>query len=269
MIADPEPNSPDVRRSDEDGVVTLTFTRDRKLNALSGPMLGALRDAVRDLAANDDLRALVITAEGRYFSAGIDMASLDPDPGLTEEGEFSGLRLRSGLRALHDLLDSLERIEKPVIHAAQGPCLGLGLEIAVSCDFRLASTRTSYSLPEIPKLGVLAGSGGISRLTRLVGPHWARWIAMASRPVSADQALQIGLVHEVHPETDFAGAVKAFAAELTRSSREALALAKVTIDAAVGADRESARSFDRVANTMLIAADQRAAVAALRSQKDI
>ena len=243
-------------REETDGVLTVTFTRDEKLNAVSPAMLEGLRTAVSDMAERDDLRVLVITARGRYFTAGIDISSLSPDPGRTEAGERSGVKLRKNLRELHQLLDSLESLEKPVVLAAQAPCLGLGLEMAVSCDFRLAAEGTSFHLPEIPKLGVLAGSGGISRLTRLIGPHWARWLAMASRPVDAARALQIGLVHEVYPAAGFAEAVQSFAQDLVRLPREALGLAKLAIDTAASADRTTARDFDRVANTLLILSDQ-------------
>jgi enoyl-CoA hydratase/carnithine racemase len=219
-------------------------------------MIEDLRGAVADMIERDDLRVLVITAEGRYFTAGIDIASLNPDPGRTAAGELSGIKTRAFLRKLHGLLDSLESLEKPVVLAAQGPCLGLGLEIAVSCDFRLAAESATFSLPEIPKMGVIAGSGGISRLTRLVGPHWARWLALASRTVHARQAVDIGLVHAVYPDAGFVKHVNDFARSLTQLSAEALGLAKLAIDAATSADRTTARDFDRIANTLLLHSDQ-------------
>jgi enoyl-CoA hydratase/carnithine racemase len=232
-------------------------------------MIEELRRAVADMADRDDLRVLVITAEGRYFTAGIDIASLNPDPGRTAAGDVSGIKTRAFLRRLHVLIDSLESLEKPVVIAAQGPCLGLGLEIAVSCDFRLAAERATFSLPEIPKMGVIAGSGGISRLTRLIGPHWARWLALASRTVGAKQAMDIGLVHEVYPDADFAERVQEFARSLTALSGEALGLAKLAIDAAVSADRTTARDFDRVANTLLLhAAQNRDVVQRYRTRTD-
>jgi enoyl-CoA hydratase len=244
------------RRSEQDGVLTLVLTRDAKLNAIDPEMIEELRRAVVDMTEREDLRVLVITAEGRYFTAGIDIASLNPDPGRTATGDVSGIKTRVFLRRLHVLLDSLESLEKPVILAAQGPCLGLGLEMAVSCDFRFAAERATFSLPEIPSMGVIAGSGGISRLTRLIGPHWARWVALASRSVDAQQAVQIGLVHEIYPDAVFVERVQEFARALTKLSGEALGLAKLAIDAAASADRTTARDFDRIANTLLLHAEQ-------------
>jgi enoyl-CoA hydratase len=234
-----------IRRTDAGGVITLTFTRDSKLNAVSDEMIDVMRVAVGDLADDESARALLITAEGRYFTAGKDISQMGAQPA-------SGVALRRNYRRLHELFDEIERIEKPVILAAQGPCLGVGVEMSASCDFRLASERAIFGLPEIPNLAVLPGSGGISRLTRIVGPHWARWIAMACENVDAEQALHIGLVHRVLPHAGFDDAVQAWVAKLISYSAEALGLAKVAIDAAVDSDRITARHIDRIANTLLL-----------------
>lgn len=242
----------DVRRDEADGVLTITFTRDRKLNAVTPAMLDALRGAASDLVDREDLRVLVITAEGRYFTAGMDVKISGASLGLLGEEGMSGVTFRQNYRRLHQLFDEFEAIEKPVVLAAQGPCLGVGVEMSVSCDFRLASTRAAFGLPEITNLAVLPGSGGISRLTRIVGPHWARWIAMAAQTVDAEQALAMGLVHQVLPEDGFGDAVQAFARHLAGISREALGLAKLAIDAAADGDRTTARNVDRIANTLLV-----------------
>ena len=191
-------------------------------------------------------RALVITAEGRYFTAGKDIGEMGAQPA-------SGVALRRDYRRLHELFDEMERIEKPVILAAQGPCLGIGVEMASSCDFRFASERSQFGLPEVPNLAVLPGSGGISRFTRLVGPHWARWVAMAGENVDAELARTMGFVHHVFPDETFHADVQAWVRKLVGLSAEALGLAKITIDAAVDSDRRTARHVDRMANTHAVA----------------
>jgi len=241
---------------DDDGVLTLTFTRDAKLNAVSPGMLDVLKDAAAELDRRDDLRVLLLTAEGRYFTAGMDIVGRETPPEERPEGPASGSAVRRYHRQLHVFLDELEAIEKPIILAAQGPCLGVGVELAVSCDFRFASDAAEFSLPELSNLGVLPGSGGISRLTKLVGPHWSRWLVMAGRSIDAAQALAIGLVHEVHPVDEFAARVRDFAHSLTERSGEALGLAKLAIDTAAYVDRTTARHFDRVANTLLLTSDE-------------
>lgn len=240
-----EPGGDDIRRTDADGVLTLTFTRDHKLNAVTDAMLDIMRDAVRDLGDEESIRVLVITAEGRYFTAGKDISEMGAQPS-------SGVALRRDYRRLHELFDELERLEKPIVLAAQGPCLGIGVEMASSCDFRLASDRAIFGLPEIPNLAVLPGSGGISRFTRIVGPHWARWLAMAGENVTAEQAVTIGFVHRVLPDEGFHEAVQVWVRKLITNSAEALGLAKIAIDAAVDSDRRTARHIDRMANTQLL-----------------
>jgi enoyl-CoA hydratase len=230
--------------------MTLRFTREEKYNAVSPEMLDFMREAVAEFAENDQHRVLIITANGRYFTAGIDIGRLEE--GDSHKERESGLNIRRDYRRLHLLFDELEAIEKPIIHAAQGPCFGVGVELAASCDFRLAAPRATYALPEIENLAVIAGSGGVSRVTRLVGPHWARWIAMAPERVDAQKAMIMGLVHEVYSDETFDADVHAFASKLAGLSREALGLAKLAIDAAEAGDRVTARNFDRVANTLLM-----------------
>jgi enoyl-CoA hydratase len=244
-------------RLDRDGtVLTLTFTRDAKLNAVSPPMLDALRAAVEQLADDTAVRVLVVTGEGRYFTAGMDAFRSGEALGLLADDSTAGSEFRHHYRKLHRLFDELEAIEKPVVLAAQGPCLGVGVELGVSCDFRLASDRATFGLPEIPNLAVLPGSGGISRLTRLVGPHWARWLAMAAQTVDAEEALRIGLVHRVIPHDRFGAEVAAFARHLAELPAEAVGLAKLTIDAAADTDRTTARNVDRIANTLLVLSEE-------------
>ena len=235
----------DIRRDDADGVITLSFTRDGKLNAVTDDMLDVMREAVSDLGDHESNRALVITAEGRYFTAGKDIGEMGKQPD-------SGVALRRNYRRLHELFDEMERLEKPIILAAQGPCLGIGVEMASSCDFRFATERSVFGLPELPNLAVLPGSGGISRFTRLVGPHWARWVAMAGENVDAELALTMGFVHRIYPEETFDADVQAWVRRLVGLSAEALGLAKITIDAAADSDRRTARHIDRMANTMLL-----------------
>lgn len=244
----------DARREDAGGIITLTFTRDRKLNALTLPMLEMLVQAGHDLASDDRHRVLLITAEGRYFTSGVDISTMDPDMGVGADGVFRGSNMRRLYRgrALHDFFDFLETVEKPVVLAAQGSCLGVGIELASSCDFRIAAEGVKFGLPEISNLGVLPASGGISRLTRIVGAPWAKWIAMACQTVDARQALEIGLVQAVHPAAEFPARARAFAEQLATLPREAVGLAKLAIDAAEHGDRRTARDVDRIAQTLLL-----------------
>jgi enoyl-CoA hydratase len=247
----------EIRREDHDGIIVLTFTRDAKRNAVTPEMFEVIYEAVRDLGDDDAQRVLVITGEGRYFTAGLDMASLITNVGEGTDGVVRGSNMRRQYRAHahHDLFDELETIEKPIVVAAQSHCFGVGIEMAVSCDFRLAAEGATFALPEVANIAVIPGSGGISRLTRLVGPHWARWLVMACETITADEAKQIGLVHQVYPSDVFADKVMEFAQRLAGLPREALGLAKMTIDHAATVDRRTAREIDRLAQTALFMSD--------------
>jgi enoyl-CoA hydratase/carnithine racemase len=246
-------DSPDKhgRIEEDDGVVTVTFDRPDKLNAISPQLTALLWEAARALGDREDLRVLVITGVGRYFTAGIDLAHLAAD---RRGGKLaSDVAYRRTYRRHHLLYDEFEAIEKPVIVAAQGPCLGAGVEMAASCDFRFAASSAHFRLPEVP-LGVIAGSGGTSRLTRLIGPHWGKWMAMAGEPVDAELARTIGFVHRVFPDETFHEEVHAFARKLAGLPREPLGAAKLVVDLAADVDRTSQRHIDRLANTPLAAA---------------
>ncbi len=243
----------DCRTQTDGGVITVTFTRQAKRNAVNAEMFDALASAVDALETQDDLKVMVIASEGPFFTAGIDISLMRPTLGEDSHGVVRGSIMRRQYRgdARHDLFDRFEMVEKPVMMAVQGACLGVGVEFGASCDLRIASDAASFGLPEVQHLAVIPGSGGISRLTRLVGPHWAKYLVMTGRPITAQQALQIGLVHEVHPVAEFATAVRALADSLAVMPGEALGLAKVTIDTAAEVDRRTAREIDRMAQTLL------------------
>ena len=211
----------DVRRDDDGGVITVTLTRDEKMNAMTPVMFEVIEEALRDLGDRDDQRVLVITGEGRYFTSGLDFASLRTNVGEGTDGIVRGSNIRRQYRAEahHDLFDELERVEKPVILAAQSHCFGVGIEMGVSCDFRLAADTATFCLPEVANIAVLPGSGGISRLTRIVGPHWASWLVMAGERIDAMQARDIGLVHAVYPAAEFPERVQEFARRLAGMPR--------------------------------------------------
>ena len=239
---------PNASITEDDGILIVTFDRDEKLNAIDSTMTAALWESVTALADRDDLRCMVIAAKGRYFTAGIDLN----DPVGNRPGDPStsavhpGWNFRRNYRSHHLLYDEFEAVEKPIVLAAHGPCLGAGVEMAVSCDFRFCSPGAEFGLPEVG-IGVLAGSGGTSRLTRLIGPAWGKWMAMAGRRVSAEQALRIGLVHEVFPGDGFMDKVKEFCRDLIAIPAEVLGVAKLAVDIYGDVqDRTVQRHIDRL-----------------------
>lgn len=240
--------SEDILREDRDGVIVLTLNRPEKRNAMSVAMRQVIFGAVDDLRDNDDLRVLLLRSNSAYFSAGIDIVEhqqlYPPTRGMQE---FR----RDYRRNLHRFLDEIEMVEKPVVMAIGGPCLGLGVELAGAADFRLASELARFGLPEID-MGIIAGSGGTSRIVRLCGVGWAKWLGMAGEQIDAGTALAAGLVQAVWPHEQFDAQVWAFCQRLAAKSADAMGVSKLAIDLCKDLDRAGARTVERIANTSLI-----------------
>jgi len=167
---------------EHDGIIPVMMDRPEKLNAISPQVTETLWTAANALADRDDLRCMVIAAKGKYFCAGLDLSGPVGNRPANPETEHlhPGWNFRRNDRSHHLLYDEFEAIEKPIIIAAQGICLGSGVEMAASCDFRFCTPEAEFGVPEV-QLGAIAGSGGTSRLTRLIGPSWGKWMSMAAR----------------------------------------------------------------------------------------
>src|SRR5712691_6727736 len=202
----------------EEGIAVLTLNRPATLNSWNQKMRDELREAVRALVGDDSLRVLVITGEGRAFSAGEDVRGMQ---GLTELGTRGFRRL---VRDIHNVFDELEAIEAPVIAAINGVAAGGGLELALSCDFRFASDAAKLGFPE-NKVGLIPGSGGCSRLVRLVGLAQAKRLVMTGEMIPAQRALELGLVEEVVPTEQLMPRVMELARQLAARGPLALGLA--------------------------------------------
>lgn len=247
----------------EGPLLTLTFNRPTKYNAISNVMFDGLHEAFQKFRDDPELRVWLINANGKYFSSGFDITAIDPPiPGESARG----FRQKYRRSARHWLFDEFEYLEKPIVVAHQGPCLGGALEMSLSCDFRLASDAAHYALPEL-NLGMVPGSGGTSRLVRTVGAHWARWLIMANLPMSAERALSAGLIHDIYPAADFDSKVAAFCQQLAKQPPEALGSAKLAIELARDLDRTQGRNVERLVNSSLIGGEEQARVfAALRAR---
>jgi enoyl-CoA hydratase len=168
------------------GIVTLTFNRPDKLNALSGQVLDELEDAIEAFAAGPG-RALVLTGQGKSFVAGADIAFMS---------RMSAVEALAFADQGQRILNRLGSIDKPVAAAINGFALGGGCEIAMACDLIFASSRAKIGQPEV-KLGIIPGFGGTQRLARLVGLARAKELVMTGDTIDAQEALRIGLVSQV------------------------------------------------------------------------
>ncbi|MCU1498339.1 MAG: putative enoyl-CoA hydratase [Acidimicrobiales bacterium] len=202
------------RRADGVAVVTL---ENPKVNALSSEVLRQLEAAAQALT-DEPPGAVVITGGNRVFAAGADISEF---AGPDEARAIGGLFL--------DALNAVAAIPRATIAAVAGFALGGGCELALACDFRVATPKTRFGQPEI-LLGIIPGGGGTQRLARLVGPAKAKDLIFSGRQVRSDEALTIGLVDRVvEPELLLDEAI-AWAGQLAGGAVAAQALAKAAID---------------------------------------
>jgi 2-oxoglutaroyl-CoA hydrolase len=202
----------------ERGVATITLDVPDKLNRVSMDARDELRSVFERLDRDDAVRFVVLAGAGDAFTAGGDI------PGFLQRSAWDVSRLA-------DNVGAPERCSKPVIAALHGYCFGVGLELALACDFRIAADDLQLAFPEVT-IGMIPGSGGTQRLARLVGLGRAKDIVMRGRRVAADEALALGLVTEVVPTADLEDAVGRVIDDLARLSPLALAMAKRVLNQA-------------------------------------
>ena len=206
----------------DDGVAVITLNNP-KVNALSQAVLAELREVA--LALTDDPPgAVVVTGGERVFAAGADISEF----GGPEEGRAIG-------EGFHRALDAVAAIPRFVIAAVSGYALGGGCELALACDYRIASERAVFGQPEV-MLGIIPGGGGTQRLPRVVGASRAKEMMVTGRQVKADEALRIGLADEVVAPEALHERALALAAELAKGAVQAQALVKRAVDEGVEMD---------------------------------
>jgi 2-oxoglutaroyl-CoA hydrolase len=210
-----------VERDAERGVATITLDVPGKLNRVSMHARDQLGRLFDELGADEAVCFVVLTGEGGAFSAGGDVA------GFLEAEPETLSRLAWNVAAP-------ERCPKPVIAKLRGYAFGVGLELALACDFRLAADDVELALPEV-KLGMIPGSGGTQRLARLIGLGRAKDVIMRGRRIGAEEALALGLVGEVVPAEELDAAVDRLVDELAALSPLALSVAKRVLNQAYDA----------------------------------
>ncbi len=219
-------NAAPLLRELNDGVLTLSFNRPERLNALDIPLFARFRDAVAEASENSDVRVVVITGVGRGFSAGGDLKSaVAGSAGLSTEQRIDRLRRTAEASVL------LHRMPKPTIAMVRGAAAGAGMSFALACDFRVVS-ETAALVPAFSK-AAFSGDYGINYLLlHLVGPARAREILMFGERITAQDALALGLVNRVVPDADLEQETTALAARLASGPTVAYRYMKRNLNAA-------------------------------------
>jgi enoyl-CoA hydratase/carnithine racemase len=233
-----------VERSD-DGILTIRLNRPNKLNAFDERMIREMRSVIWKANFDDGVRVIVITGNGRAFCSGRDIDGLDYENNLETPG------YRAYVRANHELFDDIEAIEKPVIAAINGICAGGGVEMAIACDFRMASEQARFLLPE-NQLGVIPASGACSRMIQMIGLGRLKEMVMAALPIDAQEAYRIGLINRVFPGDTLIQQTMDFARELLKRAPQAMGMGKHIINMCQNVDTETGRLLERLGQSVLI-----------------
>jgi enoyl-CoA hydratase/carnithine racemase len=219
-------------------LATVWIDRQPKMNTMTVAMRNEFPAIFRDLDTDAGVRVIVIRgAGGKAFSAGGDVA------------EFLTLA-PADLEQWGDTLTEAERCRKPVIAAIDGFTMGAGLELALACDFRIATLRSEFAFPEI-RLGMIPGSGGTQRALRLIGMTRGKLFMMTGQRIPAERAEAWGLVTQAVPNDGLDGAVGALGGELAERAPLALRTLKMVLNRGAEAPLETALELERKAYAWL------------------
>lgn len=216
-------------------VALVTFNRPEALNALNGAVNLKLVELLKTAENDDEVKVVVLTGAGeKAFVAGGD---------LKEMMDLDALGARAYALGAKQAVDTIYRLKKPVIAAINGLCLGGGLEYALACDLRTAAQDARFALPEI-KLGIMPGSGGTQRLTRLIGMGRAKELIYTGDMFDAPTALAFGVVNRVHPGDALIEETLAWANQIAAKSSTALELIKSAVQTGVETDLETGYRYE-------------------------
>lgn len=226
------------------GIRVLTLNRPERLNAWNAQMRAEMRDAVDRATTDPNLRVLILTGSGRGFSAGEDVSDMEDLTSLGARG------FRAVARGIHDVFDTIEAIEVPVIAAIDGVAAGGGFELALSCDFRVLGESSRLVMPE-GRVGLIPGSGGCSRMVRHVGLGRAKELVMLGGSLDTAAAQAAGLATRVVPKGESLAAAFTLAGELSKHAPLALGMAKLVLNTCTDVDSETGRRLERLGQSVL------------------
>ena len=215
------------------GVGRVQLNRPEALNALNSALMDEVMAAMSAFDAVETIGAMILTGNDKAFAAGADIKEMD---GKTQIDMLMST-------SLVDRFD-IQRLSKPIIAAVSGYALGGGCEVAMSCDMIVASETAVFGQPEI-NLGIIPGAGGTQRLTRALGKALAMEIMLTDRKLSAQEALDHGLVNRVAPLDDYMDVAISIAQKVARRSQVAIRLTKEAINKAYEISLEEGLAFER------------------------
>lgn len=211
----------------EGRIVTISFNRPQKKNALNYNLWLKLKEVLNILRENKEIRAGILKGEGDFFSSGLDL-SLE-GPLLKYVQENNSLKLYEFIREIQKIYSEFEELPFPTIAVIQGGAIGAGLEIALCADLRISDKEAFFSIPEV-ELGLIPDLGGTQRLTKIVGVAKAKELIFTGKRISASEAKEIGLVNEIFPVSELYKKAEEIAEKISSNAPIAVSLSKKIIN---------------------------------------
>ncbi len=241
----------------EGGVGVITLERAKSLNALTAKMTSEIAAALADFNANDEIRCVVLTGSKKAFAAGADIKEI-------KDREYPEIYLADPIA---ETWEAVARFRKPIIAAVSGYALGGGCELAMMCDFIIASETAKFGQPEIT-LGIIPGAGGTQRLPRSIGKAKAMDMVLTGRMMDAKEAERCGLVSRLVPEDDVMEEAMSAARKIASFSRPVTIMAKEAVNAAFETTLDQGVRFERrVFHAMFALEDQSEGMAAFAEKR--
>jgi enoyl-CoA hydratase/carnithine racemase len=244
----------------DDGVATITLDRPDKHNAFTFAMIDAWADALHDAARNERVRAVVLTATGRSFCSGVDLAELQG----VDNTPLARRRMLTD--RVHRVAHAVDALDKPLIAAVNGPAVGAGMDMALMCDIRFAGASARFSEGYV-RVGLVPGDGGCHYLPRIVGTAKALELLWTGDFVDADEALALGIVTRVHPDAELLDRTLDFARRLAAGPPFALATVKRAVHQGLRAN-DLRTSLDLIASHFAVVASTTDSAEALTATRE-
>ncbi|MGI8553066.1 MAG: enoyl-CoA hydratase/isomerase family protein [Dehalococcoidia bacterium] len=233
-----------------EGVATIALNRPERLNAFTNRMLDEWTDAIEQARDDSDVRAVVLTGNGRGFCAGMDVGQEAAGEGVLQSASGPSSRRNSLRFSVHRVPRALQLLDKPYIAAVNGAAVGAGMDMASMADIRFAAEGSRFGMAYV-RMGIIPGDGGCFFLPRLVGLQKALELIWTGQRFDAQEALRIGYVLRVYPGEQLLGETQAFARQIAEGPGVAIQLAKRLVYRSLETDLD--HSLDLAQNAMVIA----------------